>query len=168
LTQNRTDRADRETRGPGPGDPIRIPLVREPHARDLPLPRPESKAAAGVDLRAAVEEDVRLDPGERRLIPTGLRIALPEGFEAQIRPRSGLALRHGILVPNSPGTIDADYRGEIQVILMNAGADPFSISRGDRIAQLVVAAVQQPEWDVVEALDVTERGDGGFGHTGRD
>ncbi len=168
MTQDRTDRADRETRGPGPGDPIRIPLVREPHARDLPLPRPESKAAAGVDLRAAVEEDVRLAPGERRLIPTGLRIALPEGFEAQIRPRSGLALRHGILVPNSPGTIDADYRGEIQVILMNAGADPFSISRGDRIAQLVVATVQQPEWDLVEALDVTERGDGGFGHTGRD
>ena len=162
------DRTDRTHAAPGPGDPIRIPLVREPHARDLPLPRPESKAAAGVDLRAAVEEDVRLDAGERRLIPTGLRIALPEGFEAQIRPRSGLALRHGILVPNSPGTIDADYRGEIQVILMNAGDAPFVVARGDRIAQLVVATVQQPDWVEVEALDVTERGEGGFGHTGRE
>lgn len=169
MTEDRTDRADRPIeRGPGPGDPIRIPLVRAPHARDLPLPRPESKAAAGVDLRAAVEAPVRLAPGERRLIPTGLRIALPEGFEAQVRPRSGLALRHGILVPNSPGTIDADYRGEIQVILMNAGADPFEIARGDRIAQLVIATVQQPEWVEVDALDVTDRGEGGFGHTGRE
>ena len=102
------------------------------------------------------------------MIPTGLHIALPEGFEAQVRPRSGLALRHGILVPNSPGTIDADYRGEIQVILMNAGTDPFEIERGDRIAQLVVATVQQPEWVEVDALDETARGEGGFGHTGRE
>jgi dUTP pyrophosphatase len=105
--------------------------------------------------------------GERRLIPTGWRIALPNGFEAQVRPRSGLALRHGILIPNSPGTIDADYRGEIQVILMNAGDADFEVVRGDRIAQLVVAPVARPEWVEVEALDATERGEGGFGHTGR-
>jgi len=101
------------------------------------------------------------------LIPTGWRIALPVGFEAQVRPRSGLALRHGILIPNSPGTIDADYRGEIQVILMNAGTESFRVERGDRIAQLVVAPVVRPEWVEVESLDSTERGDGGFGHTGR-
>ena len=101
------------------------------------------------------------------MIPTGFRIALPHGFEAQVRPRSGLALRHGILVPNAPGTIDADYRGEIQVILMNAGEADFEIMRGDRIAQLVIATVVQPEWVEVEALDVTERGAGGFGHTGK-
>ena len=101
------------------------------------------------------------------MIPTGWRIALPVGFEAQVRPRSGLALRHGILIPNSPGTIDADYRGEIQVILMNAGTESFRVERGDRIAQLVVAPVVRPEWVEVESLDSTERGDGGFGHTGR-
>ncbi len=101
------------------------------------------------------------------MIPTGLRIALPNGFEAQVRPRSGLALRHGILIPNAPGTIDADYRGEIQVILMNAGDADFEVSRGDRIAQLVVAPVARPEWVEVEKLDATERGEGGFGHTGR-
>lgn len=101
------------------------------------------------------------------MIPTGWRIAIPNGFEAQVRPRSGLALRHGILIPNSPGTIDADYRGEIQVILMNAGSDVFEVERGDRIAQLVVAPVVRPEWVEVEDLDETERGEGGFGHTGR-
>ncbi len=101
------------------------------------------------------------------MIPTGLRIALPNGFEAQVRPRSGLALRHGILIPNAPGTIDADYRGEIQVILMNAGDADFEVSRGDRIAQLVVAPGARPEWVEVEKLDATERGEGGFGHTGR-
>jgi dUTP pyrophosphatase len=151
-----------------PGADLRVALVRLAHARDLPLPRAESRGAAGVDLRAAIEAPVRLDPGERRLIPTGLCIALPGGFEAQVRPRSGLALRHGILIPNSPGTIDADYRGEIQVLLMNAGSEPFQISRGDRIAQLVVAAFVRPEWVEVESLDVTDRGDGGFGHTGRE
>lgn len=149
--------------------PLRIEIAREPHARDLPLPRAESEGAAGLDLRAAVDGPLTLFKRERRLIPTGWRIALPPGFEAQIRPRSGLALRHGILVPNAPGTIDADYRGEIQVILMNAGDDDFVIERGDRIAQLVVAPVMRPVWVEVEAaaLEATERGDGGFGHTGR-
>ena len=146
---------------------MRVEILREPHARDLPLPRFESEGAAGLDLRAAVDEPQMIKKGERRLIPTGWRIALPNGFEAQVRPRSGLALRHGILIPNSPGTIDADYRGEIQVILMNAGDADFEVVRGDRIAQLVVAPVARPEWVEVEALDATERGEGGFGHTGR-
>jgi dUTP pyrophosphatase len=110
---------------------------------------------------------VRLAPGERRLVPTGWRIALPLGFEAQIRPRSGLALKHGILIPNAPGTIDADYRGELQVILMNAGEADFEIARGDRIAQLVIARVLHPEWVEVDELDETSRGAGGFGHTGQ-
>lgn len=152
--------------GPPHTDPVCVEIVREPHARDLPLPRAESEGAAGLDLRAALDAPRVLEPGERGLIPTGWRIALPQGLEAQIRPRSGLALRHGILVPNAPGTIDADYRGEIQVILMNAGDAPFRIERGDRIAQLVVAPVLRPAWVEVEALDVTERGAGGFGHTG--
>jgi len=146
---------------------IRVEITREAHAIDLPLPRTETEGAAGFDLRAAVTESVTLSPGERRLIPTGWRIALPIGFEAQVRPRSGLALRHGILIPNSPGTIDSDYRGEIQVILMNAGDADFEIARGDRVAQLVVASVVQPDWIEVESLDETERGAGGFGHTGQ-
>ena len=149
------------------GQRVRVEILREAHAADLPLPQAESEAAAGVDLRAAVTEPVTLAPGERRLIPTGLRIALPVGFEAQVRPRSGLALRHGILIPNSPGTVDADYRGELQVLLMNGGAEDFEVSRGDRIAQLVVAAVARPLWVEVEALAETERGEGGWGHTGR-
>ena len=146
---------------------IRVEITRDPHAADLPLPETTTSGAAGVDLRAAVEETIVLAAGERQLLPTGLRIALPEGFEAQVRPRSGLALRHGILIPNAPGTIDADYRGEIQVILMNAGGADFEIARGDRIAQLIVAPVVRPEWVEVESLDETARGDGGFGHTGR-
>ncbi len=150
-----------------PGQRVRVEILREAHAADLPLPRAESEAAAGVDLRAAVSAPVRLAPGERRLIPTGLRIALPIGFEAQVRPRSGLALRHGILIPNSPGTVDADYRGELQVLLMNGGNEVFEIGRGDRIAQLVVAAVARPLWVEVEVLSETERGEGGWGHTGR-
>lgn len=150
-----------------PGQRVRVEILREAHAADLPLPRAESEAAAGVDLRAAVSAPVRLAPGERRLIPTGLRIALPIGFEAQVRPRSGLALRHGILIPNSPGTVDADYRGELQVLLMNGGNEDFEIGRGDRIAQLVVAAVARPLWVEVEVLSETERGEGGWGHTGR-
>lgn len=149
------------------GQSVRVEILREAHAADLPLPRAESDAAAGVDLRAAVAEPVTLAPGERRLIPTGLRIALPIGFEAQVRPRSGLALRHGILIPNSPGTVDADYRGELQVLLMNGGGEDFEISRGDRIAQLVVAAVARPLWVEVEALSETARGEGGWGHTGQ-
>lgn len=148
---------------------LRVELTRDAHAADLPLPEVTTSGAAGLDLRAAVDSDekILLAPGDRRAIPTGLRIALPIGFEAQIRPRSGLALRHGILIPNSPGTIDADYRGEIQVILMNAGDADFEIARGDRIAQLVVAPVVRPEWVEVDQLDETERGEGGFGHTGR-
>lgn len=142
-------------------------ITRDAHANDLPLPEASTEAAAGLDLRAAVTDFVVIAAGERRLIPTGWHIALPVGFEAQIRPRSGLALRHGILIPNSPGTIDADYRGEIQVILMNAGTEEFRVERGDRIAQLVVAPVVRPEWVEVETLDSTNRGEGGFGHTGR-
>ena len=145
----------------------RVEITRDPHAVDLPLPEATTSGAAGLDLRAAVEKTIVLAVGERQLIPTGLRIALPQGFEAQVRPRSGLALRHGILIPNAPGTIDADYRGEIQVILMNAGGADFEIARGDRIAQLIVAPVVRPEWVEVENLDGTTRGDGGFGHTGR-
>ena len=146
---------------------IRVEITRDPHAADLPLPEATTSGAAGLDLRAAVEKTIVLAAGERQLIPTGLRIALPAGFEAQVRPRSGLALGHGILIPNAPGTIDADYRGEIQVILLNAGGEDFEIVRGDRIAQLVVAPVVRPEWVEVESLDGTVRGDGGFGHTGR-
>jgi len=145
---------------------VRVEIAREHHALDLPLPGPATAASAGCDLRAAVPERVRILPGERRIIPTGWRIALPHGFEAQVRPRSGLALRHGIVIPNAPGTIDADYRGEIQVILWNAGADAFDVERGDRIAQLVVAPITQPDWAEVEALPESGRGDGGFGHTG--
>jgi len=145
-----------------------VEISRDPHAEDLPLPSATTEGAAGLDLRAAVDAPVRLEPGQRQLIPTGLRIALPAGYEAQVRPRSGLALRHGILIPNAPGTIDADYRGEIQVILLNGGDGVFEIRRGDRIAQLVVAPVVQPEWIPVEGLGETERGVGGFGHTGRE
>ena len=146
---------------------IRVPLKRDAHGEDLPLPNVTTSGSAGVDLRAAVSEAVVLKPGARLAVPTGLRMALPQGFEAQIRPRSGLALRHGILVPNAPGTIDSDYRGEIQVILMNAGEADFEIQRGDRIAQLVIASVVQPDWELVMELGETQRGEGGFGHTGR-
>ncbi len=146
---------------------VRVEITRESHANDLPLPQASTEAAAGLDLRAALSEPLLIPVGERSLIPTGWRIALPVGFEAQVRPRSGLALRHGILIPNSPGTIDADYRGEIQVILMNAGGEVFRVERGDRIAQLVVAPVVRPEWIEVDSLDSTDRGVGGFGHTGR-
>jgi len=117
-------------------------------------------------LAAAIEGECVLQPAERMLVPTGFAIAVPEGYEAQIRPRSGLALRHGIVLPNAPGTIDSDYRGELKVILMNAGAEPFTLKRGDRIAQLVVAPVVRAEWREVSSLDETERGQGGFGHTG--
>jgi dUTP pyrophosphatase len=148
--------------------PQRVPveITRDPHAKDLPLPRASTEGAAGLDLRAAVTEPILITPGERCLIPTGWHIALPAGFEAQVRPRSGLALRHGILIPNAPGTIDADYRGEIQVILMNAGTADVKIERGDRIAQLVVAPVVRPDWIEVDVLDATDRGEGGFGHSG--
>jgi len=146
---------------------VRVAIWRTPEARDLPLPSYRTSGSAGVDLYAAVQEPVVLQPGERRLIPTGIHIALPPGYEAQIRPRSGLALHHGIGMVNSPGTIDSDYRGEIGVILINWGSEPFTIHRGDRIAQLIVAPVAHIEWEECDQLPDTERGTGGFGHTGR-
>ncbi len=138
------------------------------HGQGLQLPAYESAQAAGMDLRAAVEDgaDLVLEPAARTLVPTGIAIALPDGYEAQVRPRSGLALKHGITVLNSPGTIDADYRGEIKVILVNLGQETFRIARGDRIAQLVVAQVTQPRLEIVSELDETQRSDGGFGSTG--
>jgi dUTP pyrophosphatase len=145
---------------------LRVPLTREPGCQDLPLPAYATAHSAGVDLSAAITEELTLEPGQRALVPTGLRIALPEGYEAQVRSRSGLAVRHGIGMVNSPGTIDADYRGEIRVILINLGQEPFTIHRGDRIAQMVVAPVTRVTWDEVVELPATERGEGGFGHTG--
>ena len=144
-----------------------VEIFVEPHGEGLALPAYETAHSAGMDIRAAIDDAVILEPGERRLVPTGIRIALPPGTEAQIRPRSGLAIRHGISMVNSPGTIDADYRGEIQVILINHGEDAFTIERGDRIAQMVVCPVVRVEWKSTEMLDGTERGDGGFGHTGQ-
>ena len=133
---------------------------------DLPLPSYQTLGSAGMDLPAAVLEPVTLAPGERRLIPCGFSIALPDGYEAQIRPRSGLAHRFGVTVLNAPGTIDADYRGEVCALLVNHGSEPFIVKRGDRIAQLVVTSVARVDWSVVEALPATSRGGGGFGHTG--
>ncbi len=146
---------------------VRLAVERLPHGRDLPLPQYMSPGASGLDLLAAVSEPVTLAPGERRLIPTGLRLSLPPGHEGQVRPRSGLALRHGVTLLNSPGTIDADFRGEVAVILVNLGEQPFTVQRGERVAQLVVAPVARVEWDEEGELDTTERGAGGFGHTGR-
>ena len=143
-----------------------IAVRRLPHGADLPLPAYESDQAAGMDLRAAVETTLVLAPGERAATPTGLAIALPPGFEAQVRPRSGLALKAGVTALNSPGTIDADYRGEVKVILINHGAEPFFVNRGDRIAQLVIAPVTQAAWSEVDSLEDTPRGAGGFGSTG--
>lgn len=136
-------------------------------ADDLALPRPASAGSAGVDLRAAVEEPLTLAPGERRLVPTGLQLEIPAGFEGQVRPRSGLAVRHGVTVLNSPGTIDSDYRGEVAVVLINHGRSPFVIERGERIAQLVIARLEAVEWHEVSELAPSQRGDGGFGSTGR-
>ena len=145
-----------------------VPILRLPHNPDLPLPAYETAQAAGMDLRAAVPEDepVILRPGSRHAVPTGLAFALPDGFEAQVRPRSGLAAKHGVTCLNTPGTIDADYRGEVMVILVNLGEDDFTIRRGDRIAQLVIAPVVQARWSEVASLDETVRGAGGFGSTG--
>lgn len=134
---------------------------------DLPLPCYQTGGSVGMDLRAALDETRTLDPGEHALVPTGVAIALPEGFEAQVRPRSGLAAKHGVTVLNSPGTIDSDYRGEIKAILINHGLEPFEVARGDRIAQMIVSAVVRAEWDVRVKLEDTERSGGGFGHTGR-
>lgn len=138
------------------------------HAANLPLPKYETPDAAGADLLAAIPSDkpVTLRPGERALVPCGIAIALPSGYEAQVRPRSGLALRHGITVLNAPGTIDADYRGEIGAIVINLGSAPFTIERGLRIAQMVIAPVTRAAWQEVDDLDTTERGTGGFGSTG--
>ncbi len=136
------------------------------NGRDLPLPQYATPQSAGLDLQAAVEADVAIAPGERALVPTGIAIALPEGFEAQVRPRSGLAARHGVTVLNSPGTIDADYRGEIKVIIANTSNTTFQVERGMRVAQLVVAPVVQADWVAVDTLPDTDRGDGGFGSTG--
>jgi dUTP pyrophosphatase len=144
-----------------------VRVTRVAGAEDLPLPRYATDGAAGADLAAAVQGELVIEPGARALVPTGLCIAVPEGFEAQVRPRSGLALRHGVVLPNAPGTIDADYRGEIQVILLNAGTEPFAVRRGDRIAQLVVAPVARAAFAEVGVLDATRRGAGGFGHSGR-
>ncbi|MDO8607088.1 MAG: dUTP diphosphatase [Phaeospirillum sp.] len=145
---------------------IEIPLRRLEHAADLPVPAYETGHAAGMDLMACIPVDMELAAGKRVLVPTGFAIALPEGFEAQIRPRSGLAIKHGITVLNAPGTIDADYRGEIGVILINHGEASFLITRGMRIAQMVIAPVARAQWRETEALTGTERGSGGFGSTG--
>jgi dUTP pyrophosphatase len=147
---------------------VALRMLRLPHGADLPLPSHQSADAAGIDLVAAVAETapVVLAPSERRLIPTGLAIAVPSGFEAQVRPRSGLAARHGITVLNAPGTIDADYRGEVMVLLINLGAAPFTVTRGMRIAQLTVAPVVRADIAEVTELDPTSRGSGGFGSTG--
>ena len=132
---------------------------------DIPLPRYMSAAAAGMDIHAAVDDEIVIPPGERVLVSTGIAIALPEGFEAQIRPRSGLAIKHGVTILNAPGTIDSDYRGEIKIIMINHGREPFTIRKGDRIAQMVVHRVARISWVICEGLDETARGEGGFGHT---
>jgi dUTP pyrophosphatase len=145
-------------------DNIPVRVKRLPHGEGLPLPAYATAGAAGMDVVAA--EDVVIAPGARHAVATGLAMAIPQGFEIQVRPRSGLALKHGITVPNTPGTIDSDYRGELKVILINHGDQPFAIARGDRVAQLVVAPVVQGVWLEVDALDETARGQGGFGSTG--
>ncbi|SHM88048.1 dUTP diphosphatase [Roseibium suaedae] len=145
---------------------VKVELKRLPHGVDLPLPAYQSELAAGLDLLAAVETPQVLDPGKRAIIPTGLAMALPAGFEGQVRPRSGLAAKNGVTVLNTPGTVDADYRGEVKVILINLGEEPFTIERGSRIAQLVIAPVLQAELVEVETLSETQRGAGGFGSTG--
>jgi len=145
-------------------DTVSVQVKRLPHGNGLDLPRYATEGAAGMDVVSA--ETVTLQPGARHAVATGLAVAIPQGFEIQVRPRSGLALKHGITVPNTPGTIDSDYRGELKVIIINHGADPFPIERGDRIAQLVLAPVTQAGWNEVQELDETERGSGGFGSTG--
>ena len=145
-------------------EPVPVMVKRLPGNDDLPLPAYATAGAAGMDVVSA--EDVDLAPGARHAVATGLSMAIPEGFEIQVRPRSGLALKHGITVPNTPGTIDSDYRGELKVIMINLGAETFSIRRGDRVAQLVLAPVTRASWLEVDTLDETARGSGGFGSTG--
>jgi dUTP pyrophosphatase len=144
---------------------IRVHIQKLPGCLDISLPRYMTDKAAGMDIFAAVAEDETIQPGERRMIPSGIAIALPEGYEVEIRPRSGLAIKKGVTLVNSPGTIDADYRGEIGILLINHGAEPFVIKRGDRIAQMVVHRVCKVSWIESDGLDATARGEGGFGHT---
>ncbi|MFP4354097.1 MAG: dUTP diphosphatase [Phycisphaerae bacterium] len=146
--------------------PIQLQIQRLADCQDVPLPQYMSEHAAGMDLRAACVDDVTIEPGARALVPCGFRMALPPGYEAQVRPRSGLAIKHGLILPNSPGTIDADYRGEVCVILANFGDESFVVTRGMRVAQMVIAPVCQAQVLAVEQLDQTLRGAGGFGHTG--
>lgn len=148
------------------GTAIEVALKPLDHAIGLNKPSYATDQSAGMDLVAALEEAIEIAPGERALVPTGLSLALPPGFEAQIRPRSGLALKHGVTVLNSPGTVDADYRGEVKVILANLGTEPFTVERGMRIAQMVIARYEQVKWSIVDDLEETERGAGGFGSTG--
>ena len=145
---------------------VAVPILRLPHAKDLNLPDYATDGAAGLDLVAALESDLVLSPGGRSLVPTGISLALPTGLEAQVRTRSGLALKHGLSVLNSPGTIDSDYRGEIGVILANLGDKPVTIQRGDRVAQLVISRYVTVEWEQTDSLPESNRGDGGFGSTG--
>ena len=145
-------------------DRIGVSLKRLPHGVGLDLPHYATSGAAGMDVVSA--EDVTIAPGARHPVATGLAMAIPHGFEIQVRPRSGLALKHGITVPNTPGTIDSDYRGELKILLINHGSEPFPVVRGDRVAQLVLAPVVQARWDLAEELDDTARGSGGFGSTG--
>jgi dUTP pyrophosphatase len=147
------------------GDRVRVPILRVGSV-EVPLPRYQTEGAVGMDLCAAVPEPVTMAPGERRLIPTGYAVAIPTGYEGQVRPRSGLALRHGVTVLNAPGTIDPDYRGELSVLLVNLGQEAFVVGRGDRVAQLVICPVARGELIDVTALDATPRGDGGYGSTG--
>ena len=144
--------------------PVRVEVKRLANGRDLPLPAYATAGAAGMDVVSA--EDVTIQPGARHPVATGLALAIPPGYEIQVRPRSGLAFKHGITVPNTPGTIDSDYRGELKVLLINHGTEPFAIARGDRVAQLVLAPVVQAAWAEVDELDATARGEGGFGSTG--
>jgi dUTP pyrophosphatase len=145
---------------------VQVAIQRLPHGRDLPLPSYQSEDAVGLDLQAALEEDLTLRPGSIAAIPCGFCLAIPKGYEGQIRPRSGLALRHGLSIPNAPGTIDPDYRGEVKAILVNLGAEAFVVKRGMRIAQLVILPVPRVRWDEVGELPPTPRAESGFGHTG--
>ena len=145
---------------------LKIQILRLPHGEGVPLPKYMSHSASGMDLYAAVDDEITLKPGERKLIPTGFKMALPEGYEAQVRPRSGLAVKNGISVLNTPGTIDEDYRGEVGVILINHGSEDFKVKRNDRIAQMVINKVEQADIEEVQSLSETHRNSGGFGHTG--
>ena len=147
-------------------DKVEIKIKRISNSSDVDLPKYESEGSAGMDIRACVEKPIKLNPGEIKLIPTGLAVSIPAGYEGQIRPRSGLALKNGIGMVNSPGTIDSDYRGEIGIVMINWGSESFTITRGDRIAQMIIAKVYRAEINAVEDLDKTLRGDGGFGHSG--